>query len=253
MIIKLYRNLLREFVQENIRILGDNLAGVYLHGSMVMNCFNPKKSDLDLIVVIKEKIKDHIKREYMDMVVKLNENATVKGFELSLVREEVCKPFVYPTPFELHFSAGHLNWYKSKPDDYIVKMRGTDKDLAAHFTIINHRGEALYGKNIREVFDSVPKENYIDSIWNDVYKSKVEIIDNSMYIILNLCRVLAYKRDELILSKTEGGEWGIKNLPQKYHGVIEEALAEYADNTPVHAKEQTLKEYAEYMLAQISE
>jgi len=37
-----------------------------------------------------------------------------------------------------------------------------------------------------------------------------------MYITLNLARVLAYQKDHLILSKKEGGEWGLANLVEKY-------------------------------------
>lgn len=36
-------------------ILKDNLVGIYIHGSLAMNCFNPKSSDIDFLVVIKEK------------------------------------------------------------------------------------------------------------------------------------------------------------------------------------------------------
>ncbi|WP_310603221.1 hypothetical protein [Anaerosporobacter sp.] len=53
------------------------------------------------------------KSRYMDMVVELNKNAPAKGIELSIVKESVCNPFVYPTPFELHFSIVHLNWYQT--------------------------------------------------------------------------------------------------------------------------------------------
>ena len=34
----------------------------------------------------------------MDMVVEINKLAPVKGIELSVVKEDVCNPFVYPTP-----------------------------------------------------------------------------------------------------------------------------------------------------------
>lgn len=61
--------------------------------------------------------------------------STGKG-KLSIVKMDVCKPFVYPTPFELHFSNAYLQWYKTNPLDYVEKMNGVDKDLAAHFTII---------------------------------------------------------------------------------------------------------------------
>jgi streptomycin 3"-adenylyltransferase len=125
-----YRDLLERFVQQSIKLLGNDLVGVYLHGSAAMGCMNAEKSDLDLLVVVKNNISDETKGKYMDMVVELNKEAPAKGLELSIVKETVCNPFVYPTPFELHFSIAHLEWYKSNPDDYIDKMMGTDKDLA---------------------------------------------------------------------------------------------------------------------------
>lgn len=246
-----YRNLLDSLVLQSKSILGDNLVGIYLHGSAVMGCFNDKKSDLDFIVVIKTDISDAIKRQYMDMAVELNKQAPAKGIEFSIVRENVCNPFVYPTPFELHFSIAHLNWYLSEPVDYIEKMKGTDKDLAAHFTIIYHRGETLFGKEIKEVFAMVSSENYCDSIWCDIENAKAEIEDNPTYIILNLCRVLAYKKDNLILSKQEGGNWGLKNIPEDYHNLITNALTEYQSDELMDFDIQLEKEYAEYMLGQI--
>ena len=44
--------LLNRFISESKRIIGDDLAGIYLHGSLAMGCFNPDRSDIDLIVVI---------------------------------------------------------------------------------------------------------------------------------------------------------------------------------------------------------
>lgn len=36
---------LGRFVNQSQSILQDNLVGIYLHGSAVMGCFNPAKSD----------------------------------------------------------------------------------------------------------------------------------------------------------------------------------------------------------------
>lgn len=248
-----YQTLTDTFVRQSLAILGDGLTGIYLHGSAVMGCFNSQKSDLDLLVVVKNDtyLSNAIKRRYMDMVVDLNRQAPAKGIELSIVRENVCNPFVYPTPFELHFSNTHLNWYQSNPEDYIEKMHGTDKDLAAHFTILYHRGKTLYGKEIREVFSEVGRAEYLDSIWCDIENAPEEIMENPMYLILNLCRVLAYQRENLILSKLEGGKWGLENVPEKYAVLISDALAEYETNNTMEPDAQLAKEYAGYMLGQI--
>ena len=250
--IELYKKLLEQFVAGSIEALGYNLTGIYLHGSAVMGCFQPEKSDIDLLLVVKEEIPDEAKRQFMDMVVELNKQAPAKGLELSIVKEEVCNPFVYPTPFELHFSVAHLAWYQSNPQEYIEKMKGSDKDLAAHFTITYHRGKTLYGKEISEVFAPVLRENYLDSIWYDIENAAEEIAENPMYLTLNLCRVLAYTKDGLITSKQEGGEWGLKNMDRpEFVDLIKAALQEYQSNEAMVFEVVVAKDFAEYMLGEI--
>lgn len=134
-----YQNMLDKIVDESKQIFGAELTGIYLHGSLAMGCFNPEKSDIDLIIVIKNSITGEQKLKFMNEVVELNKVAPSKGIELSIVKEAYCKEFHYPTPFELHFSKMHIQWFMDDPADYIRKMNGTDKDLAAHFKIIKLR------------------------------------------------------------------------------------------------------------------
>ena len=245
------KGLLNRFTGRSREILKENLVGVYLHGSAAMGCFNPEKSDIDLIVVVEEPVPDPVKRRYMDMVVELNAQGPAKGIEMSVVRRQVCSPFVYPTPFELHFSAGHLAWYLRDPEGYVHNMKGCDKDLAAHFTILRKRGRCLYGAPIGEVFSEVPAADYMDSIWNDVAGAEEEIGQAATYFTLNLARVLAYGEEGLVLSKKEGGEWALGHLPENYRLLIESALNEYTENAPAAVDEALAADYARYMLGRI--
>ena len=243
---------INSFVEKSKEIIQDNLIGVYLHGSAVMGCYNPMKSDIDLVVVVKDSMSNTVKKAFMDMVVELNGKGPAKGIEMSIVKQSVCKPFVYPTPFELHFSIAHLEWYGMNPDDYISKMKGEDKDLAAHFTIITHRGKCICGAPIKDVFADVPIKDYVDSIWNDIADAEEDIADDPMYMILNLARVLAYLKDGLVLSKKEGGEWALNNLPGMYHSLIHDAMKEYADGVDIAYETNIAKDYARYMVEQIA-
>ena len=244
-------NLLNSFVEQSKDILQDNLVGVYLHGSLAMGCFNPSRSDIDLIIVVDEPLSDSIKKDYLEMVVEHNSRGPAKGIEMSVVLRNACKPFVYPTPYELHFSAGHLDWYKENPDEYIRELKGTDKDLAAHFTIINKRGKCLYGLPIKDAFADVPTSDYMDSIWYDVEHAKKEIKLYPMYLTLNLARVLAYKEEGLVLSKKEGAEWAINNLPDEYHKLIQDALLNYMEGKDIIYDKKLTKKYAKYMIKRI--
>ena len=248
---RLLESITEAFVAESREILGENLVGIYLHGSAVMGCFNEKKSDIDLLVVVDGELPDEVKKRYLDMVVRLNGDAPENGIEMSVVRKDVCRPFVYPTPFELHFSVSHLEWYRENPADYIARMKGVDRDLAAHFTVICHRGKCLYGKGIQDVFGKVDRQYYLDSILSDIEDAEKDIMENPVYIVLNLCRVLACKREGAILSKKEGGEWGLKALPGRYHGLISQALREYGAGEGKGGDEAEAREYSSYMTGRI--
>lgn len=246
---KCISNVLETFINISKNVLQDNLVGVYLHGSAAMNCFNPNRSDIDLIVVVEKSLPDKTKKLFLDKLIPLYKKAPKKGIECSIIRKDVCHPFKYPTPYELHFSKEYLNWYASSSDDYIEKMQGTDKDLAAHINIINHYGKTLYGKEKELVFGSVGEDYYFDSLLYDISDSLNGITDNSTYYILNLCRVLAFKKEKLVLSKANGGKWGTKNLPSKYHSLISSALNEYENDQHYLLHEKTAKDFASYMLA----
>ena len=241
------------FVEKSKAILQGNLTGIYLHGSAAMGCYNDLKSDIDLIVVVNHAISVADKLRFMQMIVDLNTIAPKKGLEISVVLKNVCKPFVYPTPFELHFSNMHLEWFRRDPYDYVLNMNGIDKDLAAHFKVIYHRGICLYGEAIKDVFEDVDDAAYFDSIFGDIENAQDDILSSPVYTILNLCRVLAFKREKLVLSKPEGGRWGLNNLPEKYNDLINAALVDYSSDVCMAFEKTLSREFAMYMLTEIKD
>lgn len=249
----LYQNILDEIVNHSNQIFGTELTGIYLHGSMAMGCFNPEKSDIDVIIVIKNDITNHQKLKFMNEVVELNKLAPSKGIELSIVKEAYCKTFLYPTPFELHFSKMHLQWFLDNSADYISNMKGTDKDLAAHFTIIKKYGIVLCGAQIDDIFADVPRKDYIDSIMGDIEGAKEDILEEPVYMILNLCRVAAFLKNDLILSKKQGGEWALQDLLPNYQTLISNALQSYTLGKEMELEKQEAQKFADDMLQMINQ
>jgi streptomycin 3"-adenylyltransferase len=200
------------------------------------------KSDIDYIVVVSRTLPADVKNKLIKTTVQINESAPEKGLEMSVVLKEHCLNFKYPAPYELHFSKTHRE-----------STGGVDKDLAAHFTVIKKAGLVLHGEPIDSVFGEILKEYYLDSIMTDAENAKAEIKCNQDSVILNLCRVFAYKRDGLILSKEAGGNWGLKNINAEYGGIIKTALDNYKSSETVIINQNSALEFCDYMLKTIKE
>lgn len=233
------------------KILNDRLVGIYVHGSIAFECFNWSKSDIDFLVVVSHAPSLQEKEVLIRVLLELDAQCPPKGLEMSIVLECVCNSFQYPTPFELHFSNAHKEKCTADLEKYCLTMNGVDRDLAAHFTVIRKVGITLYGKNISDVFSDIPKDDYIDSIKSDIDDAINEIDKNPVYIILNLCRVLAYIRDDVVISKEQGGKWGVENLPKVYHTIITSAENSYSENGVLTIDKETNHSFAKYMLQQI--
>ena len=126
-------------------------------------------------------------------------------------------------------------------------MIARDPDVAGHFTVIKKTGITLYGLLKEDVFGDVPYSCYLDSIWRDIRDSLERIEKNPVYYVLNLARGLAAASQGEILSKEQGGTWGIRHLPVGYRPLIETALKAYKGSEEVFDKEK-LSEYADYVL-----
>lgn len=231
--------------------LNENLAGIYLHGSLAMGCFNPDKSDIDLLVVVKRKVTaETFKRIASKLLAIDDELPNEGGIELSVILESSLGEFVYPTPFEFHYSPLHKDKYRTD-GNYICGGR-EDPDLAAHLTVAYHRGIALYGKPLREVMQPVDKRFYVESILHDAEDAPQGILDAPEYYVLNLCRVLYYLKEGVVSSKREGGEWGLKALPAEYGETVRLCLERYGGRAGrMEPDKRLLSGFASYMLGEI--
>ena len=235
------------------RILGENLVGIYVHGSIAFGCFRWDKSDIDFLVVTRREPPLPQKEELLRCLLALEREGACppKGFEMSAVLERDCRNFVYPTPYTLHYSAAFRQQCQQDLSGFCQRMRGTDRDLAAHFTVIRAVGITLWGEEIPSLFGPVPREDYLDSILGDAKSAGENLSKDPVYGILNLCRVLAYQREGAVLSKKDGGLWGLKALPPFCRPVVEAALSSYGSGGPFVRYEAVLRRFSACLLGQI--
>lgn len=243
------QRILEQIKHLSIQTFEENLIGVYVHGSLALGGFCWDHSDIDFIVVLRTAPTQTQKEAYILGLLNINKNCPSKGLEMSIVLERYTRQFVYPTPYELHFSNEYLKQCSESIREYCQHMNGTDKDLAAHFTIINQACITIFGKPAKNTFGKVPKSDYFNSIKYDIENAEKDIIDNPVYTILNLCRVLAFKYDDLILSKIDGGSWGIAHIDTQYVGIIKKALNIYQGSASfqLEVHDDFLIAFAKYM------
>ncbi len=217
-------------------IIPDKLVGIYLHGSLALGCFNPRHSDLDLLVVTKRGLTSAEKRQAIALL--LQQSKTPHPVEISFLRRSDLRPWRYPTPFDLHYGE---DWRDRFTRDLASgawrhwnargQPRRRDPDLAAHVTVLRARGRVLLGPPIAEVFPTVRREHYLASIRSDLVWARERLAENPVYAILNSCRVYSYAREGRIASKAEGGEWALgrpgDELSKNERDVISQALAVY--------------------------
>ncbi len=222
-------------------ILKEKYVGIYFHGSLRLGSYNPNKSDLDFIIVINYKIDFETKKRICDRMLENRALFPKKGFEFSVVLEKYCHDFIYPTPYELHMSEAWIEKYQADITSVINDNYKTDNDLASHFNVINIPNKDMdFGKPSQDVFAIVPKEYVFKSNWNDIKDSEAEFAKNPTYTILNICRFYAFIKDNLTLSKYEGGKWALKNLDLDSKDIIELAIHDYTTEKNVNYNYQKL-------------
>ncbi len=233
------------------KILGDTLIGIYIHGSLAFGCFRWACSDIDFLVVTESEPTLPQKEAMIQTLLDLNQIAPPKGFEMSVVLKTDCQHFHHPLPYCLHFSNDHLAKAETNLTSYCTGMNGLDPDLAAHITVTRAVGQVLCGPPIEEVFTPVPAADYLNSIWSDIENAEEDIFENPVYVILNLCRVLAYIQDERVLSKKQGGAWGLTHLPENLKPVVRKAQRVYVQDTFETFEDMELSLFASTLLTRI--
>ena len=102
---------IRAFVQRFIRLTTDwlgaaNVTGVYLHGSLATGSYYRPKSDIDLLIVVPDRLDGGMAAGLNLAIARLAEKRpTVGSLEVSAMTADTAARVPIPTPYELHYSA----------------------------------------------------------------------------------------------------------------------------------------------------
>ncbi|MBR6524846.1 MAG: DUF4111 domain-containing protein [Clostridia bacterium] len=232
-------------------LMKENLLGIYVHGSLAFGCFHWNTSDIDFLVVVKQPMTLEEKIAFVRTMEELSDEAPPKGFECSVMLESVCREMPYPAPFEVHFSNMWREEIRQDAEGYCMRVQGTDPDLTTHVLSLRHSNLQVLGPQAMRVFGPVKKENCLNAMYLDTDHVQEKLMKNAIYIILTLCRAVAYKQENLVLSKVEGGEWAIRNMPSRFQAVIQAAVNAYREGREMYFDMEDAKEFCNVAISEM--
>ncbi len=199
------------------QILGRDLFGIYIYGSLTYNAFNPRTSDVDVVVVLD---KDLNKSQILKLkrLHKLMSSLGKRGDELEIDyvnRNKFFKPgFVY-----------ELYGKKFKK----VKYKNIFK--AIMWWNIKTSGITLFGPSPKKWLPKISKDQIHRELRRElnfnrkyINKGSKLLLWEQVYSTLTLCRLLYNHQKHTIPSKEQAGRWALKNLDKKWHSIIKLAL-----------------------------
>jgi predicted nucleotidyltransferase len=236
-------------------VLKEDLVGAYLHGSAVLGGLRPR-SDIDVIAVATRRTTLEEKRSLVDLLLALSVRAKPPGpprpIELDVVVESEIRPWRYPPTFDFHydellrkeFESGQLEPWPSR----------TNADLASVVTMALVGGKALFGPPPSDLFDPVPRRDYIDAILRGTQTVDDYLDWDTRNVVLTLPRIWSAIATDEVHSKDSAAAWALTRLPDEHRPVLERARAVYRGEAEAEPGTELLPQaraYAEYVVSEI--
>lgn len=199
--------------------LGENVIGIYLTGSLAYDDFSAR-SDIDVLAVsrvaVPRRLKDELARELSNDSLR----CPAAGLDFILASLD-CASSVPDSPtFEFSISTGE-KWETE------VEYGGVYEELLLEFAICREFGQVLYGPAPGEVFAVVHHERLGEVLRNVIEWHRRHLFHPfhdplGHYAVLNACRAWRFAEENVLSSKTGGGEWVLARRPAEK--VVRDAL-----------------------------
>ena len=237
--------------------LENNLVGVYLHGSIVLNAFHPNSGDIDILVVVKDTLDASQKLSIAKDIIALD--GAPRPVEVSAIKLEDARRWKNPGNCVFHYSDFWREKYLARFRDpaskvYVVDREFPDADVTSYIKLINQSGIVLYGQKIRDVFADISDEDFWSSISSNIEEYDFHAYNPRYFAsnILILGRILSFKKETRILSKYDAGLWMMQNVPEDLRYLPEAAMKIWFENEDRTLPENDLETLRKYLIQEIN-
>ena len=251
-------NQINEVVNIWKKHLGDELIGVYLHGSIALDAFNPNSGDIDILVVVKDSIDIRVKLEIARDIIEIDKKPC--PLEMSAVKLSDARNWKTPGNCVFHYSDFWTEKYVerfSNPDAdvYVVDHEFPDADVTSYIKLLKQCGIVLYGREIQKVFADISDEDFWVAISADIDDYDFHDYDARYFSsnVLILGRILSFKKERRILSKYDGGIWMIDHVPEDLKYLPKLAMKIWFEGEKHLLPEEDLSRLRDYLVNEIKE
>ncbi|MCT4782468.1 MULTISPECIES: aminoglycoside adenylyltransferase domain-containing protein [Exiguobacterium] len=233
------------FIEQFVCELADVTDAIqhgYVHGSVTMGGFHPRHSDVDLLFVCN---RDLTGAERLDLMrLCLTKSTQPYPLELTVLTERALREWVHPSPFEVHYSEQWRTRLEEETIEELLEEQRdmTDPDVAAHLKVIMERGCVLFGNPMRELLVGFEEANYLDAIEQDALGCLGSLENQPVYSVLNLVRVMAYRKDGCLLAKRDAFDWARRqSIRSDLLHVVQKAAAAYEGEDMVFSRSELIE------------
>lgn len=239
-----------------VKYVNDELVGVYLHGSIVLNAFNSKSGDIDILVVVNKSLDFPTKLSIAKEIIEIDQKPC--PLEMSAILLNDAKEWKTPGNCVFHYSDFWTEKYQEKLADqeaecYVVDNEFPDADVTSYIKLIKQSGIVLYGKEISNVFGDISDDDFWTAISADIDDYDFHAYDSRYFAsnILILGRILSFKKEKKILSKYDGGLWMIQNVPEELSYLPKLAMKIWYEDEEHVLPEKDLNKLRDYLVGEI--
>jgi hypothetical protein len=209
------------------KIIGNDLVGLYLTGSLTYGDFNPDSSDIDFLTIMKKPLSQE-KFEQIKQLHNKTGNTYPKwskriegSYITTAMLEEALPPQKSKTP-RPYINEG--NFWEPFP------AYGNEWTINLH--VLYERGIALLGPDPKEIIDPVSIEALREASRKDLYEEwEPKLKDTTWlknshyqaYITLTMCRILYRAIHIDVASKKVAATWAKRELGKPWRDLIKKA------------------------------
>jgi predicted nucleotidyltransferase len=200
------------------QILGVNLTGIYLYGSLTQRAFNARRSDIDCLVVVQ---RDLTQAQFRQLQAWLSEAALANPWVHRLQMQFLVRNRLLRTD-----TRGAIYQFGT------LKRSGSDGNPIVWLNVLAS-GITLAGPPPQSflppitdpmVFAALARE--LEYLRTEISNSKSPWRDQRFYrayAVLTLCRILYTHRRGEVASKPQAARWALRTLPQRWHSLVQSA------------------------------